>query len=381
LGPQLLLGKHALVVTSHRHPNHVGIRKFIGAGSLSRQPKQCFVMERERAAYGFSALIDEFRTEFHNRMTSLLREFDDFEYEMKRSEEMVEEDKRRKDEYLTEMKRKYPRWTLPISSGAKVRTGETTKNNLMEQSGKGWRENSARSPSQVLQLRADVDQLKRNYQDLTARFGKLEKPAVNSPHSNGAAAKKVDLVMPTYDSMTKQLDNDKKQAVESVSSDDDRFLELNFASVAKPQLGLTSTRDNAKEEAKMAETASSDSNGRSPNRPTRFAFDQNKKPDDNTLRRESKHANEATSANVEEQSSIHSGGGSPDKISEASSSLSKLSAPNLLQAVARENPTDVKQDDFMAKLFPDKFGAKQRTEISPDDIFALKDDSDSDFFA
>ncbi|CDW53188.1 hypothetical protein TTRE_0000145101 [Trichuris trichiura] len=317
-------------------------------------------MERDRAAHGFSALIDEFRAEFHNRMTSLLREFDDFEYEMKRSEEMVQQDKRRKDEYLTEMKRKYPRWTLPVSSGAK------------EQSGRRSRKNSVGSPGQVVQLTADVDQLKRNYQELTAKFGNLE-------HSNAAPTKKVDLARPTYDSMTSQLDNGKKQTVESVSSEDDRFLELNFASIAKPQHGFTPLRDNAKEEAKIAETTSSDN---SANRPTRFAFDQYRKPDDNTLRPETKHANEATSANVEEQSSIHSGGGgSPDKISEASSSLPKLSSPNLLQAVARQNPTDVKQDDFMAKLFPDKFGAKQKIEASPEDIFALKDDSDSDFFA
>uniref|UniRef100_A0A5S6PZN0 Uncharacterized protein n=1 Tax=Trichuris muris TaxID=70415 RepID=A0A5S6PZN0_TRIMR len=328
------------------------------------------MMEGKSAAHGFSALIDEFRIQFHDRMTSMLREFDDFEFEMKRSEEMVEEDKRRRDGHLTEMRRKYPRWSLPVSVGAK------------EQSGKRSLESSARSHSQVNQLRAEVDQLKWNFQNLSVKFADLEKSTDISRTSGAAALKDTESALPKYDAKASHLVNGKQETAESVSSDDDRFVELNFASVSKPRLGVTSLRDHAKAvvgTAERPETGSTDTGITTP-LPTRFAFDQNTQPDGNALRQQAMYPNETATAKAKEQSSVRDDD-SPGKLSDVSSSLSRPSASNLPQAATREIPAHTAQDDFMAKLFPDKFGVKQRNETTREDILSLKDDSDSDFFA
>ncbi|KRX57574.1 hypothetical protein T09_14310 [Trichinella sp. T9] len=383
----------------------------------------------------FRQLVDQYRLQANDRTRQLLNAFENFERQLQESAQRLNEDRKQRDDQLNKLQKKYSKWKLPKFQVPNDQKCENAANLL--DSTNDEKKNMDELKCEIEQLKLQLNNVSGNLFDIRELLKNANKAVEQQPKRKSSTTKQTKPVPSGVKS--REISTEL-----STESEGDSFLNLKFTSIRNNTnennnsraTGTGTDREEISEENKQKEE-----NGRierqlekksySPPRVS-FAFDRQRGGGKNFNSHNSQlvHAqidtdHSPTSDKSEQSKSVHkknnivkvnnnNNNTSTDTDEEEESVKSKLNSNDSHdddddddESIKKQrsgsyepatNSKDIKdEDDFLAKLFPDKFGSKltldnttnASSKLSADtkELVTLigsnqnyTDESDSDFF-
>ncbi|KRY37381.1 hypothetical protein T01_12764 [Trichinella spiralis] len=376
----------------------------------------------------FRQLIDQYRLQANDRTRQLLNAFENFERQLQESAQRLNEDRKQRDDQLNKLQKKYSKWKLPKFQVPNDQKCENAANLL--DSTTDEKKNMDELKCEIEQLKLQLNNVSGNLFDVRELLKNANKAVEQQPKRKSSTTKQ-----------TKPVPSREISTELSTESEGDSFLNLKFTSIRNNTnennnnraTGTGTDREEASEEKKQKEENGRierqlEKNSYSPPRVS-FAFDRQRggkifnshnsqlvhaeidtdhsptsdkseqsksvRKKNNIVKVNNNNNNISTDTDEEEEESVKSELNSNDSHDDDDESVKKLRSGSYEPATNSKDKKD--EDDFLAKLFPDKFGSKltlnnttnASSKLSADtkELVTLigsnqnyTDESDSDFF-
>ncbi|KRX18113.1 hypothetical protein T07_12766 [Trichinella nelsoni] len=376
----------------------------------------------------FRQLIDQYRLQANDRTRQLLSAFENFERQLQESAQRLNEDRKQRDDQLNKLQKKYSKWKLPkfqVPNDQKCENGANLLDSTTDE-----KKNMDDLKCEIEQLKLQLNNVSGNLFDIRELLKNATNKAVEQQPKRKSSTTKQTKPVPSREISTEL----------STESEGDSFLNLKFTSIRNNtnennnSRATGTDREEASEENKQKEENGRierqlEKNSYSPPRVS-FAFDRQRggknfnshnsqlvhaeidtdhsPTSDKSQQSKSVHKknnivkvnnnnnnNISTDTDEEEEESVKSELNSNDSHDDDDESIKKQRSGSYEPATNSKDKKD--EDDFLAKLFPDKFGSKltlnnttnASSKLSADtkELVTLigsnqnyTDESDSDFF-
>ncbi|KRZ75759.1 hypothetical protein T10_11239 [Trichinella papuae] len=366
----------------------------------------------------FRQLIDQYRLQADDRTRKLLNAFENFERQLQESAQRLNEDRKQRDDQLNKLQKKYSKWKLSKLQDQKCENLDSTTAEM---------KNMDELKCEIEQLKMQLNNVSGNLLDIREFLknanNKAEQPKPKSPTTKRIESK---LPEPVSNVVKRQISTDS-----STESEEDSFLNLKFTSIRNNTNNSDDNNSRTTATSREASAEKQRENGRierqleeesySPPRVS-FAFDRQRSGKNfNSHNSQLVHAETDTdhsptsdksqeSRSVDEKNNMvkvnNNNNNTTTDTEEEESAKSELNSNDSHESTKKPrsgsyepamNVKDKKdEDDFLAKLFPDKFSSKltlsttnASSKLSADakELVTLigsnqnyTDESDSDFF-
>ncbi|KRY68876.1 hypothetical protein T4B_3566 [Trichinella pseudospiralis] len=372
----------------------------------------------------FRQLIDQYRHQTDDRTQKLLNAFENFERQLQESAQRLNEDRKQREDQLNNLQKKYSKWKLSKLQipNAQARYIDQKCENL--DSTTAEKKNMDELKCEIEQLKLQLNNVSGNLLDIREFLknanNKAEQPKPRSPTTKQFESK---LPESMTNVMKRQISTDS-----STESEEDSFLNLKFTSIRNNtndnnSRATATSREASEEKQRKNDRIERQLEVESSYSPPRVSFAFDRQRDGkifNSHNSQLVHAETDTdhsptsdksqeSRSVDEKNNIvqmNNNNNITTDTEEEESVKSELNSNDSHESRKKprsgsyEPATNIKdkkdEDDFLAKLFPDKFGSKltlsttnASSKLSADakELVTLigsnqnyTDESDSDFF-
>ncbi|KRZ17911.1 hypothetical protein T11_15033 [Trichinella zimbabwensis] len=326
----------------------------------------------------FRQLIDQYRLQADDRTRKLLKAFENFERQLQESAQRLNEDRKQRNDQLNKLQKKYSKWKLSKLQDQKCENLDSTT---------AEKKNMDELKCEIEQLKLQLNNVSGNLLDIREFLknanNKAEQPKPRSPTTKQFESK----LQPVSNAVKRQISTDS-----STESEEDSFLNLKFTSIRNNTNNSDDNNSRATATSREVSAEKQRENGQierqlqeesySPPRVS-FAFDRQRGGKNfNSHNSQLVHAETDTdhsptsdksqeSRIVDEKNNIvkvNNNNNTTTDTEEEESAKSELNSNDSHESTKKPrsgsyepamNVKDKKdEDDFLAKLFPDKFGSK-----------------------
>ncbi|KAL1230417.1 Neuronal tyrosine-phosphorylated phosphoinositide-3-kinase adapter [Trichinella spiralis] len=350
----------------------------------------------------FRQLIDQYRLQANDRTRQLLNAFENFERQLQESAQRLNEDRKQRDDQLNKLQKKYSKWKLPKFQVPNDQKCENAANLL--DSTTDEKKNMDELKCEIEQLKLQLNNVSGNLFDIRELLKNANKAVEQQPKRKSSTTKQ-----------TKPVPSREISTELSTESEGDSFLNLKFTSIrnntnennnsravgkksySPPRVSFAFDRQRGGKIFNSHNSQLVHAEIDTDHSPTSDKSEQSKSvhKKNNIVKVNNNNNNTSTDTDEEEEESVKSELNSNDSHDDDDESVKKLRSGSYEPATNSKDKKD--EDDFLAKLFPDKFGSKltlnnttnASSKLSADtkELVTLigsnqnyTDESDSDFF-